>query len=74
MGARAAGKLARTRRRRDPIVSATSSNATPEHVVEQERRALERRQPLQRQHQRQGDILGLGSASSTIGSGSHGPT
>ena len=31
----------------------------PEHVMQQERRALQRRQPLQRHHQRQGDIVHL---------------
>ena len=31
----------------------------PEHVVQQEGRPLERRKPLQRQHQRQGDVFQL---------------
>ena len=62
-----AGGRAAPDRRRDLL------EADPEDVVQQEGGALERRQPLEREHQRQGDVLVL-SASSTTGSGSHGPT
>ena len=39
----------------------------PEHVVQQEGRALERREPFQREHQRQGDILGLFGVQHRVG-------
>ena len=61
-----AGRRAALDRRRDLL------EVDPEHVMQQEGRPLERGQPLQREHQRQGDVLFL--ASSTIGSGSQGPT
>ena len=57
-------------------VAATSSSADVEHVVQQEGRALQRRQALQGQHQRQRQLVGprLSSSGSTIGSGSQLPT
>ena len=47
-----------------------------EDVVEQERRALEGRQPLEREQQRDRQIVGERSAagSATTGSGNHVPT
>ncbi len=45
-----------------------------EDVVHQERGTLERREPLERHHQRQGDVVDLVSSVSTSGSGSQVPT
>ena len=50
-GELAAGGRVAPDRRRDFL------EVQPEHVVQQEGRALERRQTFQRQHQRQGDVL-----------------
>ena len=70
MAAGAGGKLAAGRR----IAADGGGDFVefhPEHVVQQERRPLERRKPFERQHQRQGDVLA--GVLFEGGIGSHGP-